>query len=660
MNTFKNSKTLYALEYLSSLNGEGDNLVYVNTYISKEDNSYISDIIMKNLITDKERAIIRNGFQNTYPIINEENLFYLSNLNGNKQVYRYDFKKQQNFQLTFSNTDIVYYDVLDAHSLAFVTSLPLDFDNYFFWKEITEEKNKEDEFYRIENMAYLADGVGFINPDLQTYLCIQDLKTQEVHLISDISRGYNMRRFFSSTSNGKQIYYEKALCPKDDYNSDSGIYNYDRVTNKINHLTNHYSTGIFAEPSISPDGKNIAFIGNELPYETPNQNNLYLLNTSTGMMKNLSDENGYDIQFCDNSVSDIYQNITAPLIQWTNDSSTFYVTSSEYGNVKLYLANLKGELKEISPTHAVLKEYFVSKSNTLFAFTSYPDKPVMLEKYDGQIWHEITTKVSEYYSTFNYGKYQEVEYEAEDGGIIHGILCTPANFNPEEKYPLILNIHGGPYTMHAWNFYHEVQHMLANGYLVLLVNPRGSFGYGQKHAYGVYQRYGKEDYSDLMTALDKVIENHSFVDDTRLFVTGGSYGGFMTNWIITKTKRFKAAVSQRSMSNFLSMFGTSDIGYFFYKNETGYDISCPNRLWELSPLAYVENVSTPILLIHALKDLRCPFEQAQQFYIALKHYNKVAEMLVFPNSHHELSRSGLPSYRVTRLNSMIEWFDRYQ
>src|SRR5690625_2340013 len=172
--------------------------------------------------------------------------------------------------------------------------------------------------------------------------------------------------------------------------------------------------------------------------------------------------------------------------------------------------------------------------------------------------------------------------------------------------------------------------------------------------------YGGSDYTDLMSAVDYVVENYSFIDEERLGVTGGSYGGFMTNWIVGQTDRFKAAVTQRSISNWLSFYGVSDIGYFFTKWELGYNLlENPKKLWEFSPIKYAENVTTPLLILHSELDYRCPIEQAEQLFVALKHLRKDVKFIRFPGENHELSRSGDPKLRLKRLEHICDWFEKY-
>ncbi|UJF15379.1 S9 family peptidase [Jeotgalibaca sp. MA1X17-3] len=660
MKTFSNAESLYDLISLSSpaLGENNERLFYVKTTINKEQDDYQSAIFAINLSKGEEIAIVENGMQNTCPSIQNQQLLYLSNKKGINQVFLLNLKNGKEKQLTFSSHSISHVQwIPDENSFLFTSQLEKKGRKTFFWNEHRDKKEKpKAPFYRIDHLNYQANGIGFINQDLAHYLCQQDIETGEVKVISTQSTGYGLRRTVDNNREGTIVYFEKSLVEDDEYNHDSGIFAYERETESLQHITKKFQTGIFSEAAISPNGNYLAMVGNPLPYETPNQFSLFLYSIKEETIKEITKK--IDIQFADNSVSDFFQNVGNPILQWNPDSSTFFVQSSEYGRVNLYEGTLDGELKKISPDNSVVKEYIVSETGVLYAFISQPEDPVQIKKFKNNEWTTLSHSTNQYYSNYSYATYREIQYEATDGGIIHGLMVLPAHFDENQKYPLILNIHGGPYTMHSLNFYYEAQYLAANGYIVLLVNPRGSYGYGQKHTSGVYKRYGKEDYTDLMTIIDQIILDYSFVDDKNLFVTGGSYGGFMTNWIVTQTNRFKAAVSQRSMSNFVSMFGTSDIGYFFYKNEMGYDLSNAKELWKISPLAYVQQVETPTLLIHALEDLRCPFEQAQQFYNGLKTSGKVAEMLVFPDSNHELSRTGRPSYRVERLEAILEWFGR--
>jgi len=230
------------------------------------------------------------------------------------------------------------------------------------------------------------------------------------------------------------------------------------------------------------------------------------------------------------------------------------------------------------------------------------------------------------------------------------------------KVPALLNIHGGPHTAYGHGFMHEFQLFAQAGYGVCYSNPRGSVGYGQAWSEDIRGRWGSVDMADLLAFFDAALEAEPRLDGTRSGVMGGSYGGFMTNWITSQTPRFQVAVTDRSICNLISFGGTSDIGMRFWDDELGgnfhrsHDV---DKLWAMSPLKYVEQVKTPTLLIHSLEDLRCPVEQGEQWFAALQLHGVPSRFVRFPEEDHELSRSGRPDRRAVRLQEYLDWFGRY-
>lgn len=250
-----------------------------------------------------------------------------------------------------------------------------------------------------------------------------------------------------------------------------------------------------------------------------------------------------------------------------------------------------------------------------------------------------------------------VRHETHD---VLGYVLLPKDYDKEKQYPAILDIHGGPKTVYGTIYYHEMQYWANMGYFVFFANPRGSDGLGDTFA-DIRGKYGTIDYEDLMDFTDKVLKKYPAIDQTNLFVTGGSYGGFMTNWIVGHTDIFKAAVTQRSISNWISFYGTSDIGYFFASDQTdGHPLLDMDKLYEQSPIKYAMNINTPLRFIHSDKDLRCPIEQAQQLYAVLKTNNVDTDLIWFKEETHELSRSGKPQARIKRLKDITEWFEKYR
>ncbi|NLL37872.1 MAG: S9 family peptidase [Fretibacterium sp.] len=251
------------------------------------------------------------------------------------------------------------------------------------------------------------------------------------------------------------------------------------------------------------------------------------------------------------------------------------------------------------------------------------------------------------------------EHVRLENGTPEGLDCwymRPLGFEVGKKYPTLLHIHGGPKMAFGDVFVHEMQCWAAEGFVVLFCNPRGSDGKGDAFA-DIRGRYGTVDYDDLMFFTDWAVEMLPFVDRDRMGVTGGSYGGFMTNWIVGHTDRFRAAVTQRGICNWVSMAGLSDIGYFFVPDQQGADLwSDVEKLWWHSPLKYADQVRTPTLIIHSDEDYRCELSQGLQFFTALRRNGAEVRICVFKGENHELSRSGSPSPRLARLREIVCWF----
>lgn len=255
----------------------------------------------------------------------------------------------------------------------------------------------------------------------------------------------------------------------------------------------------------------------------------------------------------------------------------------------------------------------------------------------------------------------DLTWTSADGLEIQGWLLAPAGFDATRgvRHPLIVQIHGGPHSMYGYAMFHEMHLMAARGYAVLFTNPRGSGGYGEAFTGSTRGRWGEADMPDVMAAVDDVA-TLPWIDADRIGITGGSYGGYLTNWIIGHDTRFRAAVTQRCVSNFHSFFGTSDIGSTFGAFEfDGVPWRDAEKLLRYSPISYVEAIATPLLILHSERDYRCPIEQAEQMYTALAYLGKEVGFVRFPEEGHELSRSGTPSRRIARLHHLIGWFDSH-
>ncbi len=240
-------------------------------------------------------------------------------------------------------------------------------------------------------------------------------------------------------------------------------------------------------------------------------------------------------------------------------------------------------------------------------------------------------------------------------------IVKPSHFDPSTTYPAILTVHGGPRAAFGDVFFHEMQVFADQGYVLIYTNPRGSSGRGNAFA-DLRGKYGTIDYDDLMAVVDAALEKYSYVDGNRLGIMGGSYGGFMANWVIGQTDRFKAAASQRSISNWTCKFNTTDIGYYFNQDAMGatpWEEGGADKLWWHSPLKYADRAVTPTLFIHSEEDYRCWLAEGLQMFTALKYHGVDSRLVMFRGENHELSRSGKPKHRERRLREMLAWFDRY-
>lgn len=245
------------------------------------------------------------------------------------------------------------------------------------------------------------------------------------------------------------------------------------------------------------------------------------------------------------------------------------------------------------------------------------------------------------------------------GETIGGWVLLPKDYDPAQTYPAILDIHGGPKTVYGPVFYHEMQLWANRGFFVFCCNPKGSDGRDNAFA-DIRGHYGDQDYQNLMDFTDRVLAAYPAIDQARLCVTGGSYGGFMTNWIIGHTHRFCCAASQRSIANWLSFYGVSDIGFCFAGDQNACDpLEAPEQLWAHSPLRYAARAKTPTLFIHSDADYRCPLSEGLQMYAALVDHGVPARLCLFHGENHELSRSGKPKHRLRRLTEITDWFEKY-
>lgn len=338
----------------------------------------------------------------------------------------------------------------------------------------------------------------------------------------------------------------------------------------------------------------------------------------------------------------------------------FHLTT-RWGNSHLYRLTPGGESLPVITEDGSIDAFAVSPdSDTVLLVAMYGCRLQELYAYD--LASGALTQVSHFNDAPLAGKYvaQPQRLTLESGGWeIEGWVLLPKDFDPAKTYPAVLDIHGGPKTVYGPVFYHEMQLWANRGYFVLYCNPMGSDGRGNAFA-DIRGHYGETDYENIMDFTDVVLSKYPQIDKKRVAVTGGSYGGFMTNWIIGHTDRFACAASQRSISNWLSFYGVSDIGPMFATDQCDGDpFDTPEKLWAHSPLRYAKNVVTPTLFIHSDEDHRCPMPEGMQMFTALTDRGVPARLCYFRGENHELSRSGKPKHRIRRLKEITDWIEKY-
>jgi len=416
----------------------------------------------------------------------------------------------------------------------------------------------------------------------------------------------------------------------------------------------------FDHPRWSPSGSRLAFFGHLDAQGGGSKNDtLWTVNADGGEVTNHTQS--FDVTFGDVGMSDVVGD-NGEIACWL-DEHTVLALASCHGEAQIHRIDLTSNAVTSVTTGKRRVTGFTRAGDGLVFTSGQIHHPFELfgATLDGQNETQITSVNGEIVNAVELPPAIDLNVTAPDGAAIQAWLVPPVGFQDtaDAKHPLIVQIHGGPHAMYGYAMFHEMQLMASRGYAVLFCNPRGSSGYGEEFTGTTRGRWGESDMPDVIAALDKALEL-PWIDPKRLGVTGGSYGGYLTNWIIGHDQRFKAAVTQRCVSNFYSFFGTSDIGFDFGKFEFGgLPWSDAEKLLKYSPISYVDRITTPLLILHSEQDLRCPIEQSEQMFTALKYLEREVAFVRIPGESHGLSRNGTPSRRMARLHHLIGWFDQH-
>jgi dipeptidyl aminopeptidase/acylaminoacyl peptidase len=414
------------------------------------------------------------------------------------------------------------------------------------------------------------------------------------------------------------------------------------------------TAGPLSLPAFAPDGRRIAYLGHRFLNESGRNMRLYTVAADSGEPVCLTET-------FDRNCGAYFHRL-APL--WSPDGAWLTFAAETEGSIVVYRVPTAGNT---APTCLIggarqVTGLSACRDGTLLAFTATdPVSPaeVFVCQADGSGERQLTDLNGAWKAEVALSQPQRLRYERA-GYQLDCWVMRPYGCMPGRRYAALLNIHGGPHMQYGQTFFDEFQVYAGAGYVVIYTNPRGSQGYGEAFARAVIGDWGGGDFADVMAGVDTALQHCDFIDPQRLGVMGGSYGGFLTSWTVGHTARFKVACSERAVNNPYTLFGTSDIGHTFSEAESGY-LPWENLQWYIdhAPLTYAKDITTPLLIMHAEDDLRCPMEQAEQLFIALKKQRKDVMFVRFPDENHEMSRSGTPRHRLERFRLILEWFAKY-
>lgn len=498
----------------------------------------------------------------------------------------------------------------------------------------------------IDDMKYRSDGSGYL-PQGHRHLHIISSEGGTARQITSGDYNFNAAEW---SSDGKYLLTSSNMHPdRETSPNNSEVHLIEVETGDFNTITNRF--GPDANPQFSPDGNKIAFMGYDDNFDGYQVSELYVMNVDGKEKKLLSGSH-------DRSINDY---------AWSKDGKSLFIANDNEGDIEISRITLNGNINKLIDGAGGLsigRPYaagsFTVGGKDVIAYThGSPDHPSDLGVYSNGMSKRLTELNDDLFSFKDIGEVEEIWYESSyDGRKIQGWICKPPGFDPNKKYPLMLEIHGGPFATYGPWFSSEIQLYAAAGYVVLYTNPRGSSSYGKEFGNLIHHNYPSQDYDDLMSGVDEVIEK-GYIDEDQLFVTGGSGGGVLTAWIVGKTDRFTAAVVAKPVINWYSFVLYSDNPAFFYK------YWFPGKPWEnlehymkRSPISLVGNVTTPTMLLTGEEDYRTPIAESEQYYAALKLNGVESAMLRIPGASHGIAAR--PSNLMAKVANILAWFQKYR
>ncbi len=608
------------------------------TGMGKEKNFYFTDdetVLFPSVRDEKDREKLKNGEEFTQ--------FFKMSLNGGEALPCFRIPKTVTSIKPLKDNDylIKVYENIDKPDISKMD----DSEKEKALKEMKEEKDYE----VLEEIPFWSNGGGYTNKKRSRlylynsengYLEPLTEKTWSVGTVHLIDNNDKIL-FTASDFNGKMELTNK-------------VYVYSFKSKEISEISGEKD---FRYMDVHPLGDDRYFtVGTDMKAYGVNENpKFYILDSKNKTLNCITPE--LDMSPGNSVGSDCRLGASGSDSYLTKEGDYYYFVTTKNHNSILNRIDASGKIETLIEEEGSVDDFIILDGEIIFSGFR---KNELLELYTHKDNSEIKLTCLNSSKNDKYvGTPEHLSFETEAGITVDGWIIKPKDFDESKKYPAIFDIHGGPKTAYGSIYFHEMQYWANEGYAVFFCNPRGSSGKGNDFA-DIRGKYGTIDYDDLMKFVDVVLEKYVFIDKDRIGVTGGSYGGFMTNWIIGQTDRFAAAASQRSISNWISKFCTTDIGFYFVDDQIG---STPwndvDNLWKQSPLKYADKVKTPTLFIHSEEDYRCWYPEGLQMFTALKYFGVESRLCMFRGENHELSRSGKPKHRIRRLKEITEWFDKY-
>ncbi|MDO4594969.1 MAG: S9 family peptidase [Tissierellia bacterium] len=609
---------------------DGKNIAFIKTKANLDDNKYESDLYQYNKDLDLLYQVTDFKDVNTFLFNHRNELLF----KRSDEKYDYIYKKDLNPSIASE-----YFKL--EKNISFIKELK---DDIFLIKasnkKTEEEKKKDNEnsyYQKIDTLPFWFNGSSYLKFEQEEFFIYDKEKNEIKNIINtqkeDQISAFDIDEDFFVYVNGK---YPNGLM-----NLYDDIFVYD-LKNNTNKKILEQKFSIY---DIFLLDKKIFFIGNDMKNHGINQDPfVYSINIDGTDLKKITDDN-FDMDFGNSVGTDVRYGHFKTIKKSKNE---IYFIATQKDKSKLFKIDNCGKVELIYDKENVEDFDLIDDNLALITMTKESLSKIYLN--DKKIVESKSTVKPEKIKTFTF---------KSNGSELLGYVLFPKDYDQNKKYPALLSIHGGPKTVFSDIYHHEHQIYAKNGYFVFYTNPHGSSSHGVKYS-DIRGKYGNIDYEDLMNFTDCVLDKYPQIDKDRLGVLGGSYGGFMTNWIIGHTDRFKAANSQRSISNWTSFYGVSDIGFYFASDQTDSNMwDNLEKMWNQSPIKYAKNVKTPTLFIHSDCDYRCPLEQGLQMYSAIKLNNVETKMYIFKDENHELSRSGKPKARIKRITEILKWFDEH-